>query len=577
MKFTRQRILVIVLSLVALAVFMPAATKGWQTHGSFGMRIVRGEDLVREVEPRSPAAQAGIVPGDHVDVAALGIPGHLRLIYPNPGDRLNFKIQHGDQTRSVTLTAGPRDIPDVVRWLTVLDFLSTAAFIIVGTILVFFRAAPMTWWLWAYCIGIVPVTELLDYYSFLPDDVFAVVWLAGRTLLGGFSVFPLLPFVLRFPHDKISGWRERIRTPSIALVVTIFFYYVVISWIGLRYGIDEYSRLNGIPALVMYVAAATILIATYVQAHGSERQRLKWAVVGMIITFAAQITNYIPGPVLLPPLAQIVSIVMPISVAYAALRHRLIDVEFVVNRAIIYGVLTALLLSFVSLIDWLTSHYISEYHLALYAEAGATIAIGFALDRLHGGLENITDRFFFRSRHIAEQQLERVAKSLVFATRLESIEEALIDEPARWLSLASATIFRHDDESGTFVRGHSIGWNEDELSSFADDAPIARYLHADRKAITAGAAAWHVRDLPGGANAPALYIPIFSRNRLHAIAVYGAHVNSALPDPGEAGMLERLAPEAGAAFDHLALDALTRELAGLTGRGTVPLGERITG
>lgn len=577
MKLTRQRVLVIVLSLVALAVFMPAATKGWQTHGAFGMRILRGENLVRGVDPGSPAAQAGIVPGDHIDIAALGIAGHLRLVYPNPGDRLAFAIRHGNETRTVTLTAGAREIPDVVRWLTVLEFLSTAAFIIVGAILVFFRAAPMTWWLWAYCIGIVPINELLDYYSFLPGGALAAAWLAGRTLLGGFSVFPLLPFVLRFPHDRISGWRERIRIPAVALVVVIFFYYVAISWIGLRYGIDDYSRLNGVPALVMYLAAATILIATYVQAHGSERQRLKWAVVGMMIAFAAQITNYIPGSVLLPPLAEIVSIVMPISVAYAALRHRLIDVEFVVNRAIVYGGLTAMLLSFVSLIDWLTSRFISEYHLALYAEAGATIAIGFALDRLHGGLEDITDRFFFRSRHVAEQQLERVAQSLVFATRLQSIEEALVDEPARWLALASAALFRHDDASGTFVRGHSIGWGGDDLASFEDDAPIARYLHAERKAITAEAAAWHVRDLPGGAAAPALYVPIFSRNRLHAIAVYGAHVNSALPDPGEAAMIERLAPEASSAFDHLALDALTRQLTGARGRAAVPLGEHVTG
>jgi len=540
---------------------MPAAMLGWQTHGSYGLRILRAEGLVRDVEPGSPADKAGIVPGDQVDIGSLAPGSHFDLMYPRPGDQVTARILHGATSRIVTLDAEKKDVPDLLRWLYVGEFLTTAAFIIVGATLVFLRPVPMTWWLWLYCIGIAPVNELLEFYSFLPDDAFTVAWMFGRTFLGGFSVFPLLPFVLRFPGDRIGGWRARFRFPVIALVLCIFIYFIGISWYGMRWGLINYSALNGVPALLMYALAAWILIATYVRSHGTDRQRLKWAVSGMLVAFGAQVFVYVPGPVLVAPTADLVSIVMPISVAYAALRHRLIDIEFVANRAIVYGFLTALLLAFVSLIDWLTSRLISEYHLALAFEAFAAIGMGFALDRLHGALESVTDRLFFRSRHIAEQQLERVARSLSFANRLPSIEEALVDEPARWLELASAAIFRHDAERQCFVRGRSLGWQPDDLKEFPDDAPVVRYMHADRAALTSRSAAWEIEGLPAGAAAPALYVPIFCRHTLYAVAVYGAHVNSTLPDPGEIALLAALAPEAGLAFNQLAYEELSKQLA----------------
>ncbi len=567
MSISRQRILVVFLSVLVFAAIMPAAIEGWQQHATFGMRILRAGTLVRSVEPGSPADRAGIVAGDAIDVAALGLHGHLVLMNPRNDDRLTMTVVHGDTRRPVTLTAVPAHTSDAYRWLIVGDFLSTATFIVVGAMLVYLRASPMTWFLWLYGVGIAPVNELLNYYAFLPRDVFAGVWLVGRVFLGGFSVFPLLPFVLRFPYGHIGGWRKVLRPWLIALVAVAFVYYVAIAWIGLRYGLAGYSLLNAIPALILYLVAAGLLTTTYLRAHGVDRQRLKWAVTGMLVAFATQILQYIPAATLVAPAAEVASIVMPICVAYAVLRHRLIDVQFVINRAIVYGILTAFLLAFVSLLDWFTASFISEYHLAKYLEAGATIAMGFVLDRLHTALDAFTDRVFFRARHEAEQHLARVARSLGFAMRIESIEEAVVDEPVRCLKLASAALFRRDEARGTFVRGRSLGWADDDLREFADDAPLIRYLRSDEVALSARDARLDPAGLPRGTAAPALYLPIFCREVLTAVAIFGAHANGSGLDPDEVALLGTLAPGAGLAFDHLSYELLRRELADLTERG----------
>ena len=529
------------------------------------MRILRADTVVRAIIPGSPADRAGVVPGDRVDVAALGVPGHLLLMNPRIGEQLSFAIRHDGTARNLALTAVPTRTSPLLRWLMLGEFLSTAAFIVVGATLVYLRPSPMTWWLWLFCVGIVPVNQLLDFYAlFVPRNVYAGVWLFGRVFLGGFSAFPLLPFVLRFPYERISGWRVRLRPWLIAFVGALFVYYIAIAWLGLQRGLVHYSLFNGLPALALYLVAAVLITATYLKAHGLERERLKWAVTGMLIAFAAQICQYVPGPNWLAPLTELVSIVMPICVAYAVLRQRLIDVDFVINRAIVYAMLATILLAFVSLLDWFTSRFIEEYHLALYSEAAATIAMGFVLDRLHTHLEGFTERIFFRARHEAEEHLARVARSLGFASRMESIEEALIDQPLSTLHLASAALFCHDATRPAFVRTYSSGWAGDDLHEFPDDAPAVRYMRADHNALVAGEADLPAADLPHGAAAPALVVPIFCRDELHAIAIYGAHANSTGLDPSEIALLTSLAPGAGLAFDHLTYDQLRRQLAEAT-------------
>ncbi len=554
-----QRIGVIVLSLLLLAIFMPAATDGWQPRGTFGMEIARAENLVRDVLPNSPAANADIVPGDRVDIAALGIANHLTLMAPHPGDALDLHIDHDGTAREVRLTAVARDQPIALRWLIAGEFVSTAAFIIVGALLVFLRPAPMTWWLWLFCAGIVPVNDLLDFYAFVPGGTQAVVWLIARTFLGGFSAFPLMPFVLRFPNDKITGWRERVRVPAIALTAVLLVFYATIAWVGLTHGLDHYSLLNGLPALGVYLFSAVLLVLTFRGSIGADRQRLKWAVTGMLIGFVAQVFVYIPAGPWLAPTAGIVSIVMPLSVAYGALRHRLIDADFVINRAIVIALLTAVLISIVSLVDFVVSQFIGEYHLAKYLEAGASIAIGFALDRFRSQLDRLTDRLFFQARHRAEDHLGRVARSLEFARHEPTIQRALIDEPARWLELASAAIFQYDPERACYVRTHAVGWSDEHLIEMADDEIVARFLRDERATMTARSIAWEDPGLPGGAAAPALYVPIFSRERLTGVIVYGSHTNTTTLDPGEVALLATFGPRAALAFEHLAFDLMQQQ------------------
>ena len=147
-----------------------------------------------------------------------------------------------------------------------------------------------------------------------------------------------MPFVLRFPEDRIAGWRKGVRIPAITFTGFLLAYYIAIAWIGLTRGLTHYSLYNGLPALGVYLFSATLLILTYSRSHGSERQRLKWVVTGMLIGFIAQVIVYVPGPVWLAPLCAWASCRSGAADGGAHAGRWVaafsIDVDFVIDRAI---------------------------------------------------------------------------------------------------------------------------------------------------------------------------------------------------------------------------------------------------
>jgi hypothetical protein len=553
-------LLVIVLSALALAATLPAAGVGWAERGSWG---VNG-NFVRTVEPGSAAAQAGIVPGDRIRFGRLPFDERVRIMFPLAGERLTVGVEHlGPDgvvtTRDVTMTARAArvDPTELDRWLTVLEFVTYVAFVTVGTLLVYLRPSQMTWWLYAYCLAWVPLNWMQWHYAVLPSPAFTALFLFNNTFIAGGATLPLFPFLLRFPHDRLGGWRRMWLGPVAALVTAGYVYYAGLAFWRLS---DELSRpqvefLDAAPASALFVLAGVLLLATFLRSEGAEKPRLRWAVAGMLFSFLALFVSYVPIPKALwiSQLAMTFSVTMPLAIAYATLRHRLLDVRFVINNAVVYGSVAALLVAVVSAMDFALSRLVADYHLTLGIEAGITIGLGFALNRLHGAMERAAERVFFRSRLVAAERLRRVRGALAYASRDETIASSLIAEPVAALALASAALFRRAPD-GTFARAAADGWDDAALVALDADDAVLRTLQFERKALDPSQV-WEPRhDLPAGAAAPVLAAPLFSREQLEGVVFYGAHRDETQIDPSEADLLVALCEAAAAAFDHVAFE-----------------------
>ena len=106
-----------------------------------------------------------------------------------------------------------------------------------------------------------------------------------------------------------------------------------------------------LPLAVLMIAAVGSLFVRYRRAAGIERQQLRWITAAASFVVIAVVGGFVLS-VLVPPLGEsglvwLGAIVafpcVPVAVGIAVLRHRLYEIDTIINRAIVYGLVTAVL------------------------------------------------------------------------------------------------------------------------------------------------------------------------------------------------------------------------------------------
>jgi hypothetical protein len=253
-------------------------------------------------------------------------------------------------------------------------------------------SADITRWLWAPA-ALVPVTFglLLFPDGRLPSPRWRPLpWLAGM------GIAALSAFV------GLSAAGEDWRTASDPSDEGIGPEVAVLGVIGAAV----------VPALIGAVAA---VIVRFRRSSGEERQQLKWLTYGGTIAAAVVLVAGTAfdeqagtGVAIAAALASI-----PLWIGIAILRHRLYDIDVVINRTLVYGALTATLalayLGSVLLLQLAMRPLTESSNLAI---AGSTLAVAALFRPARARIQAAVDRRFYRRKYDAVRTLER------FGTRL---------------------------------------------------------------------------------------------------------------------------------------------------------------
>lgn len=176
-------------------------------------------------------------------------------------------------------------------------------------------------------------------------------------------------------------------------------------------------------ALVLLCAAS--LIFRYRSAVTEERQQLKWfAVACVLLTVDFIVSEFLPVP-------DVVSAAclgaIPVSVGIAMLRYRLYDIDVIINRTLIYGVLTAILglvyFALVVVLQRITDALIPGSTLAV---AGSTLAVAALFRPLRARVQTLIDSRFYRRKYDAARVLERFAARLRDEVDLDHVRGDLL-------------------------------------------------------------------------------------------------------------------------------------------------------
>lgn len=549
-------VLILVTLLVAAIFYVPAGhvdfAENWG-EGTFGITLQVRAPLVLSVDRGSPADRAGVRAGDLVvDDGNTEVPPRIRSPYAGETERLTFARRNARYT--VTLTARPIPGFNVLQRIGgVLALIPSTVFLIVAFLLVFVRPSLMSWSFYVFAVGYFGTSPAFMYWSHvLSPAAYRSLSFVLSTILGAWSVLPLLPFVLRFPNGDVLGWRRRI-DPFVWAFLALSFVLYAIEW-------RAFVSAETIPAwdivtttiipLVAFVLAGLILAKNFATASPSDRQRFAFIGLGTMISFVAYAVYFIPGvPFAVGQVIGFAVVLMPICIAYAVFRLRVLDVNFVLNRALVYSILSLSVIAFVSLLDWFFSRVVAIGRLTLGAELLATIAVGVLLDRINRTVEALVERIFFRGRRLAERHLRRVAAALPYATDEDAIVEGLVDSPVDALHLAAAALYRRAEGGARF---EGVATARDTMVAppgFDANDILVRMLLADEKIVWLDELRAHLD--PDNAAIYTVAVPVTVRHELASFTLYGAHANGAQLDPDEVALLEELAREAARAYDHV--------------------------
>ncbi|HXW75895.1 MAG TPA: hypothetical protein VEJ20_00640 [Candidatus Eremiobacteraceae bacterium] len=556
---------------------MPDLARPWLPFGDIGVRIDYNE-YVTSVDPGSPAATAGIHIGDRFDPSDF----YTRIVAgwsstlaatAAPGQRYVFVIDRGQHARKVTIVSTAEHPTTIVLTLGMLDNITGIAMVLIGLALVLLRQGPMTWGFYLFTLGpLSPISQVRFDASLSPAGMIADIAVYFFLFFAG--SFGLAIFALRFPRDELTGFGRAVQriyfAAAVPVAVAMLYYIVVFPLYGITGG-RVVDALANIVIAVSYLTGLIGIVHTYLHTRSEDRQKIRWVIAGFGIGIAGSITGNLLGdpnlpwtsPLWLIGVLDLVPGLIPLTVAYSVIRHRVVDVRFAVSRALVLATLTAIVIVAFSLLDWVFSKALSNARLGTVAEILAAIALGFWLNALHGRIDRFVDAMFFRRRRIAQLRLNRVTKGLTHAMTARAVDEAVVCEPVEAYELTSGAIFVAD-ASGRFIRRTAIGWSDETQSVFDQDDRLLMHLRgADGPVRLDTVGSIDVR-LPHGEHRPVIAVPLLARHRLIATALFGAHRSGADLDADELKAIADLSSAAAYAYEHIDAEELRERVGELT-------------
>ncbi len=278
--------------------------------------------------------------------------------------------------------------------------------------------------------------------SVLPDVLFAI---AGFTIVPMYLALSL--FFLTFPDGHIYPRWTRF-TP--ALILANYGAWLVPGHLNIQYWPEP---LSGAWILLVFGSHVAVQWVRYRRFYTQEqRQQTKWLIYGFGIIFVIGILVSAFGGILLNGMLEgtfVALLYLPIAfaVTIAILRYRLWDIDIIINRTLVYGLLTALVIGIYVLIVGTLSAFFksSSDNIAISLSATGVVAILF--QPLRSYLQRGVNHVVFGERSNPYEVISQLAARLEANVSPGTLLPGIAETVAQTLKLPYVSIAIKDGES----------------------------------------------------------------------------------------------------------------------------------
>ena len=441
---------------------------------------------------------------------SVGVDGNLTYYYQKPAYSFADNYYFADL----------RHIDPIPRWTPSVIFLSIVGVIWLGVgIFVLFKQGSHSPFVLHFAMVCLAAFVFHAYRSIgIAKDFDLAIDLLDNIALA-FFVPLFLHFCVRYPvrSDVFSESRWKtlvLYIPAAIFSATLIFLSLVpqfwplsgltellarltdrFNLFGLLYQLNFYHFVVGVSA-----GASLLVWRFFKNRQPVVRQRLKWAMWGTVVAIIPVILMQlierfgiqIPDDNFSTAITTLPLALIPLSFGHSVVRYRLMDVDVVVRRALVYAMTTvaiammigavALGLVFLAVGNNLSTTEITLRALIAIVAMGAIILLSEPLKKF---LQERADRFFYGERYDLRQGLLDFGKTLSATTALDPLLDGLAERLRQVLDVQKVAVFIEDEISPEHYRlAKSVGLSK-EYKIPADFRTMIRQKSAAKGVVRA--------------------------------------------------------------------------------------------
>jgi hypothetical protein len=284
-------------------------------------------------------------------------------------------------------------------------------------------------------------------------------WLQNFGLPPAFGLLGVA--LLLFPDGRLPSrrWRPALWLALAGIVLNALGYALrpgplddpfatVTNPVGIAGTFELMDALSGFGWMFMGASVGLAAAATPIRlgrARGLERAQLKWLALATAITGVAVVSDVVSYFVAAEGIGELRDVVLalgfavfPLAAGAAILRYRLFDIDVVINRALVYGALTASLAGTYLGLVLLVGLTVGESDVAI---AVSTLAIAALFRPARARIQALVDRRFYRRRYDAARTIDAFSARLRDEVDLDAVGTELSGAVRETVQAAHLTLW----------------------------------------------------------------------------------------------------------------------------------------
>ncbi|MBD3296469.1 MAG: GAF domain-containing protein, partial [Candidatus Omnitrophica bacterium] len=229
------------------------------------------------------------------------------------------------------------------------------------------------------------------------------------------------------------------------------------------------------------------LAAAYIHEKSVQKRKIGYLLFGSIFGYLGGLKNFmiVAGIELFPiyPYGTYAIPVYTLIVAYAIIRHQLMDIEVIIKKTLVFTGLFAVSYTVFASVAYLGTELFENFTRNRWvAMIPSVLVIVVILRPLENFLRNITDKYLFQKKYDYKQLLKTFSDEVLTVLDLNRLIHLTVNNLADIMKLDNAAILLKDSDKGGYSMAGAAGLDSKAVY-LAGDEPVIEVLRERKKYI----------------------------------------------------------------------------------------------